>query len=400
MKTKKNFLVFLIAILAVSVFAVSVSALDVVINRVDLNGLTADSTSVVAGFSGEILPVKVIFTSNEDEGDVRVIAWLSGYKDEIEDSSGRMHLISGSTYTETLSLRLPEDIDLSEEYRLYVRVEGKTGNVERSFNLRMQRESYEAELIELQVKSTAKAGDSLPITVVVKNKGYEELEDLVVVARLLGTDVVARAYLSDLPSVDAEDDDEEDNDAIEKVLTIDLPSNLASGTYTLEVKAENDDFETVAKRSITVTGVDKMTNVYVAERSKEAKAGEEAEFEITLVNLANEVKVYEFVPEPNGNLAIDTEPTILAVPKGESRTFVIKATADKKGTYNFVVRVVADGKVVSRISLNMKATSGFFDTETTIAIVLAIVFAILLIVLIVLLTKKPQKVAEFEESYY
>lgn len=400
MKTVKNLLVFFAAIFAIVILAMSVSALDVVIDRVDLNGLTADSTSVVAGFSGEILPVKVIFTSNEDEEDVRVIAWLSGYKDEIEDSSDRIHLIGGSTYTETVSLRLPEDIDLSEEYRLYVRVEGKTGNVERSFNIRMQRESYEAELLELQVKSTVKAGAALPITVVVKNKGYEELEDLVVIARLLGTDVVARAYLSDLPSADKEDDDDEDNDAIEKVLTVDVPSNLASGTYTLEVKAENDDFETVAKRSITVTGVDKMTQVYVAERSKEVKAGEEAEFEVTLVNLANELKVYEFVPEPNGDLAIETEPTILPVSSGDSRTFVIKATADKKGSYNFAVKVVVDGKVVSKISLSMKATSGFFDTETTIAIVLAIIFAVLLVVLIVLLTKKPQKVAEFEESYY
>ncbi|MEM4230550.1 MAG: hypothetical protein QXF25_01615 [Candidatus Pacearchaeota archaeon] len=392
----KNLLVCLLAVLTISV--VVVSALDVEIDSVELNNMPvkANDGVIVAGFSGDRLPIRVFFTSNEDVGDARVVTWIGGYRDEIKDSSERIHLLKGSSYNMALSLRLPEDIDLSEEYTLYVRVEDKRDYVESKYTIRMQRESYKAEVLEVESANSVKAGEGLPITIVVKNVGYEELEDVVVEAKVLGTDVSVKAYLNDLPSVDSDNEE----DSVEKVITLNMPSTMASGTYTIEVKVSNKDFEEIASKAITVLGAEKTTRVVVAEKNKETKVREQAEWTVTLVNTGKESKIYEFVPETSESLVVETDSAMLVVPAGESKSFKVKATSDKVGVYNFAVRIVSDGKVVGKAMLSAKVKTGFFDTETTIAVILAIIFAILLIVLIVLLTKKPKKPEEFEENYY
>jgi hypothetical protein len=395
MKTKK-LLVSLIAVLTVCFLATFVSALSVTIDQVELNGVSVNQGDVVASFAGELLPIRVQFTALAEEEDVTVSAWLSGYKKDILDVSNEYHLLSGSQYTSHLSLRMPENIDLSDTHTLYVRIEGDDDYEEARYTVRIQRDSYDAEFLEVQCSNTAKVGDVLPVTVVVQNTGYEDLEDVFVEVRLLDTNSVKRAYLSDLPPIDDNDDDEDNT--VERTINLDVP-NVASGTYTLEIEVSNGDFRTLTQKSIVISGVEKLTKVVPSQTNQKAKVGEEVEWTVTLINLANEPKVYEFIPELNADLSIETDPTMLVVGGKDSKTLIVRATAEEEGVYNFVVRVVSDGKIVNRIVLSSKVEGTFFDVETTIAVVLAIIFAVLLVVLIVLLTRKPKK-EEFEESYY
>jgi len=395
MKTKK-LLVSLIAILTVCFLATFASALAVTIDQVELNGVEVDQGDVVASFAGELLPVRVQFTALAEEEDVTVSAWLSGFKGEVEDTSDEYHLLSGSHYTSYLSLRMPEDVDLSDTYTLYVRIEDKNDYEENRYTVRIQRDSYNAEFLEVQSSNTAKVGEILPITVVIQNTGYEDLEDTFVEVKLLNTNAVKRAYLSDIAPIDDSDNDEDNT--VERTINLEIP-NVESGTYTLEIEVSNGDFRKLTQKSIVISGVEKLTKIVPSQTNQEARVGEEVEWTVTLINLANEPKVYEFIPELNADLTIETEPTMLVVAGKDSKTLTVRAAADEEGVYNFVVRVVSDGKIVGRIVLSSKVEGRFFDVETTIAIVLAIIFAVLLVVLIVLLTRKPKK-EEFEESYY
>jgi preprotein translocase subunit SecG len=58
-------------------------------------------------------------------------------------------------------------------------------------------------------------------------------------------------------------------------------------------------------------------------------------------------------------------------------------------------------ELVDKVIMNSIVTGpGFAGNVAVLTLVLAIIFVVLLVVLIVLLTRKPEKVEEFEESYY
>lgn len=393
MKTTKAILVSMMTILAVIMLG-SVSALDVNINKVKVNDMIMDSVTT-AVFAGEELQVKVFFTANQEVTDAKVRARISGYRDDIESVSDRIHLLEGSQYTKTLLLNLPGDIDLSENYTLYVSVEGKGEYVENAYELRIQRESYNAEVLGVSSESNAKAGEDLEITIVLKNRGYEELEDLMVEAKILGTNAVAEAYLYDLPSTDSE----EHEDAVEKVLKLRVPVYLNSGEYTVEVKISNSDFTTQATKAVVISGLEDTTRVLMSDKNQKFKAGETGEWSFEIVNLGIGPRVYEIEADTNEEFSVKV-PAVVVVGEGESKVITVEAIADKAGIYNFAVEVNSEGKQVEKAIFSAKVEKGFFDGSTVFAIVLAIIFAVLLIVLIVLLTKKPKGPEELEESYY
>jgi len=395
MKSIKNLLVSFMAIFAVISLLSCVSALDVSIDKVEINDQVLDG-STVAVFAGESLPVKVFFTAHENAPDIRVKAWISGYRDAIEAVSERIRLLNGSSYAKTLLLEVPADLDLSEKHSLYIRMEDNTDFVEKQYTLVMQRESYTAELLQVEGSETVKAGSEMEITLVLKNKGYEELEDLKVSAKILETGDAVNAYLGDLPAVDSD----EKEDTIEKSVVLRIPSNLESGIYTLEVKVSNADFESKVVKKITVYGLRDTTRVLVAGKDQVFKTGESGEWNFEIVNLGKETRVYEIVPETSEKFAARVSPSTVIVREGESKSIKVEASAENEGVYNFAVRITSEGKLVGKMLLSAKVEKGFFDSSTILAIALAVVFAVLLIVLIVLLTRKPKKADELEESYY
>jgi uncharacterized membrane protein len=396
MKQIKNLLVSLIAVFAViSLLGCASAAFNVAIDKVEINDKVLDGVAVAA-FAGDTLPVQVFYTSYSDVADAKVKAWISGYQDDIEAVSERVHLLAGTSYVNTLSLKIPSDLDLSEDHVLYVRVEDSTGFVEKHYTLRTQRESYTAELIEVSGSDSVTAGSDLQITLVLKNTGYEKLDDLKVNAKILETNTAVEAYLGDLVSVDSSTRD----DAVEKLVTLRIPSNLDSGIYTLDVKVSNADVSTEAVKKITVSGTKDTTRVLITGKNQIFASGKTGTWNFEVINLGKETRVYEIAPETNEKFAVKADPSTIVVKEGESKTFTIQATSNEEGIYNFGVRVMSDGKLVEKVLLSAKVQGGFFDSNTVLAIALAIVFAVLLIVLIVLLTRKPKKTDELEESYY
>ena len=126
---KAKFLVSLIALIAVLILpsVLATGSLSVSINSATIKGveLAPGATTNIAGFSGETVSLKVIVSSSVDVADAKVKAWIGGYRDDISASTRKIHLLNNSVYSELLSVKLPSDIDPSESYTLYERVETK-----------------------------------------------------------------------------------------------------------------------------------------------------------------------------------------------------------------------------------------------------------------------------------
>ena len=273
MKTKALFSVFvafLVVLFAIS--TVMAGTLLVNIDEVSVNDedISADT---LAGTVGDNVEVRVKFTvtDTDDLEDIKVKAWISGYKDEIEASTSRFDAISGRTYIKKVALELPnvKDIeDLDEDLTLHVEISDKNDDIEAEYDLTVQRESYDYDLLSVEAPSKASAGDIVAIDVVLKNIGRKGLEDGFVVARIPELGVYKKAYFGDIAPEDNFDSDDDAEDARERRLYLVIPSDAVSGDYDLEIKASNYDASEEVVKSITIEGITEDSTI-VADSDEE-----------------------------------------------------------------------------------------------------------------------------------
>lgn len=399
---KNKFLVSLIAFLAVVAFvaAVNASDLSVDINEIEVNGIDILSGSVVAGIAGEVIPVNVMFTAYTDAGDVQVSTWIQGHRSD-STQIDFADLVSDKSYNARLALVLPTDIDPQEDMTLFVRIESDNGNWEDSYTVSMQRKPYSADVIFVDVDSNVKAGTAIPIDVVVKNMGRHDLSDLVVTASIAKLGISKSAYFGDLTPIDNNTDDNNNNvDSAERKLYLTLPSNVAAGTYDLEIRAYNKKVNSIIKKIVTVVGNDQESEVVVPITSREVSVGNTETYDLVIVNSGNKVGVYEIVSQTSDLVSVSTDTSIITVSAGSSEIVKLKVEGLKKGAGSFAVDINSEGKLVKRVMLTANVSEKAFGSNVIIlTIILAIVFIVLLVVLIVLLTRKPAR-SELEESYY
>jgi len=397
-----TFLVSLIVLTILATSFVAAGSLDVSMDEVKVDGTLASGT--VAAFAGETTDIKVVFTANDDADDVKVKAWIAGYRSDIQDSSKRFDIIDGSKYSEHLTLTLPLDIDRDEEYTLYIRIENKNDYKEAEYDLRIQRESYNSDVLFVEVPQNVMAGTSIPVDVVIKNVGRHELEDIRVKVSVPELGVQRRAYFGDIDAVDCEVDcdDCEEEDAVERTVYLVLPDDAEDGVYTLEVEAYNADSRTVVEKSIIVEGSTSKSEAIASVSSRNIAAGEETVYDVIIVNSGKGIGVFSLIPEETRGITVTPEETLVTVPGASSRVVKVNVKAAsnaEEGTYNFAVNVHRGDELIQKVQLSANVEGKEVNTVVIATVVLAIVFIVLLIVLIVLLTRKPEK-TEFEETSY
>jgi len=402
--TSKRLLLSLVAVFALVFLLTSVSAF-VSINELEVNGIetVGVGNEPIAIFAGDTVPVRVQFTATSDAEDVRVKAWISGER-SLQVSTERFDVISGRTYSRTIQVQVPFDLDdeLDDEFQLNVDIESRRDGVgdSRKVDLTIERESYVVELLDVEMESKVRAGEVLPVEVVIKNRGRQFSEDTFVKVSIPALGIEDRAYFGDLSPIDQSDPDKEDVN--ERRLFLNIPSSVPAGVYTVEVEAFNEDAITTLTRKIAIVGASEDTMVVAPVHSRTVDAGDEGEYSLTIVNTGNRVQVYELVVDAPAGLAVEVSDPILAVPAGTSKTVQLFASSDESGRYNFAVSVHSNSDLVKReaFTANVEGTTIAGNTAVLLTVVLAIVFVVLLVVLIVLLTRKTEKSEEFGESYY
>lgn len=366
-------------------------------NGVELDEYT--SGPVIAGDVDSMVPVRVTFTADDNVSDVRIEVSMDGFRDDVEAETSRFDIVDGSTYTKLLSLRLPSDADdLTEDYTLKVRVTHKGSGVLAEYDVKMQRESYTLDVLSVDYSSSVEAGDVFPISVVVKNTGFNRADDNYVVVSIPELGVSTRGYIGDLVATECSSCDKDEEDSVQKTVYLKVPDYAEMGVYDLEVTVYNDDSE-VTQTQLVKIGQDASATVLAASNENDLKAGETVTYDMVIVNSGDSVRVFNIETVSSSALTV-AAPSVVTVGPQSSQTVQVAVTASddaEVGTYTFSVNV--DGE---QVVFGANVTEGSVNTSVVaLTVILAIVFVVLLVVLIILLTRKDEtKIEEVETSYY
>jgi len=396
----KNLMVSLFAIVIAMLLVVTVSATDLTYDySFEVDGVDINANPAV--IAGENMAIKIQFKADFDEEDVTVKAELEGDKVDVYVKSRPFDVKAGHTYTKTLSLKVP--FELKDETSYEVALDFEIGNTKISnmYFLTVQRPSYNPVVKSVSTSQSVDAGDSFPVDLVLKNMGYNDLDDVYVTVSIPELGVKKTSYFGDLiNSCEVTDCDDDEDDTVSGKIYLEIPYEAEAGVYDLEVEVTNDDVTSTVSKQILVKN-DFAGNVIVTTSSKTANVGQEAEYTLLLVNPTNDLKVYRIVTEASGELSSGVDESVVAVPAGSSNTVTVMAKASEAGEYNFDVHIFSGEKLTETVALSLTAENNATSNPIVVlTVVLAIIFLVLLIVLIVLLGKKPRKQEEFGESYY
>jgi len=379
MNTKKLMVSFLAVALMFSLVATVSAATDIAqYVTVEVNGEDAfyDDLSVVAG---ETVDVRVAFNALADASDVTVKAEIEGNKVDVSDMSTSFDVEEGQRYVKKLSLEVPYELkdDVSDDILLTVTIkEDGSSKTVVEYALRVQRPSYNANVMSIVTPNSVEAGENFPVDVVLKNVGYNDLDDLYVSASMTALDGVERTvYFGDLVALESEDDDDDESETTNGRIFLEVPFDVEAGVYVLKIEVFNDDLE-----------VSKMKQIVVENEfpSKVMKAGND----LLIVNPTEKLKVYKVVFP-------DTE-SFVTVSAGSSKTVEVTPTSE-----DYTVNVLTmNGELVDSFTFQTVEKASVTSPIVVLTVILAIIFLVLLVVLIVLIGKKPEKAEEFGESYY
>lgn len=364
----------------------------------EFNNVQLGAGITMTGSVNDNVPIRVTFDAVDNATDVKVKIYMEGHRDEISTSTDRFDIEDGKTYTKLLPLELPSDSkDLSEEYTLYVEVVSKNDRTEERYTISMQRESYTFEILSMDYPSKVSTNEVFPVSIVVKNIGYNRMDDAYAVVSIPSIGVSTRGYLGDLiPTEDYIDYDNEE-DSIYRTLYLKIPTNTESGVYELEVEIYNDDAETVVKQLISVSN-SASSMILATVKNQDLNAGETIIYDLVIVNSADDIKVFD-IQTVSGNDLTVSAPSVITVEPDTSKIVPITVSVANDatvGTYTFSADVNGEQIV---FGANIVKTSVSTST-VALTVILVIIFVVLLTVLIVLLSKKEKPIEEVETSYY
>jgi len=421
----KNILVSFLTIVSVLFLVSTVASTgnteeDYKINMIEINDIAIDLNAVTPGqavlIAGETAKIEIWFTATFLKGidydtDVTVEVELDTGKEESSDISEEMVMEDGDQRKVTFNLEVPYELDddRSDEFgaELTVNIEGEDTDFSRNWDLKVQRPAYNIDIKSISMPQTVEAGDTFPVDIVLRNIGYNDLEDIYVTASIPALNIEVSGFFGDIVALECNDEDEDgcdDEDAEDTVngrLLMEVPYDAEAGVYTLEVEVSNDDFETSVVKQFIVEN-DFSNTVIVSSFRQTSAVGEDAEYELLIVNPTDKVKVYRIVTENSGDLSTHAGHVLVAVPAGSSSSVAIFASASTEGEYSFDVSIFSGEELVETVTLNLnvEGSSATADLTVILTVILAIIFIVLLVVLIVLIGKKPAKAEEFGESYY
>jgi len=394
---------YIIALIALLTLAIVPSALAMTVTVKD------SSASPVSVQIGETIPIVVTETASANYSNVVVTAELVYNGKKVDVDTGAFDMIEGTTYPKTLNLKIPANIKTTapgESYNLDVRMQDNKGTEIdwQQFEVTVQRTNEEI-TVQKVMTTFAKAGSPTLVTIVAKNTGSDDIDDVYAKVSIPQLSLVAEERLGNLAAMD--------NGDSENVATADvplrIPENTEDGTYPLvvEVYSDNGDVDTSVTKSIVINGVapaEKFVEVVPSLESQDIEQGKTTTYTISVANLGASAKTYSVSVEGTEGWATTSQinPITVTLAPESSQTITIAVTATNTaliGEHKFSVNIKSDDAEKSiSLTANVKGKTVGIDALLISVIVLAIVLVILIAVLVK--TRKGDEGIETEESYY
>ena len=352
----------------------------------------------VAINAGESITVKVLFTALETAADVKVKIELEGSKIDVEDVTVPFNIEEGKKYSKTLTLKIPYELqdEVSEDLTLDIKIwNGDLRTEDNTIRLRVQRPSYNIAIMSIGSMQNVEAGQLLPVDIVLKNNGYNNLDDLYITAKIVALNIETTSFFGDLASV--EDDDNDDTET--RRVYLQVPYGAEAGLYALEIEAFNSDISVGKSKQIAVEN-EFSNNIVTTTLKKNVAVGDDGNFELIIANPTNNLRVFKIETQSSEEIATSSNVELVAIPAGTSKTVLITAHPYSKGEHTFDVSLFAGNEFVDSVTLSVYADGRSTNSAVALTIILVIIFLVLIGVLFVLLRKKSDKPEEFGESYY
>ena len=396
-----------ILMVLVTVFCVfSALAADYQITKVEVDGteIVPGGDSVFAEI-GDDLEVEVWFRGVTAGDNVKVKAWISGYEyEDIDSETETFEVEANVTYKKTLTLKLPQDMDGSDNYVLHVAVEDRSNTVNFGtgnnviLRVQEQRHSLIIQDVILNPGLTVEAGKPIYAVVRVENTGDKKEEDIKVKLSIPKLGIETRDYIDELVAHEIDGEDEEDSVSSNELM-LKLPED-ASGEYELLVEVEYSRGHEVASQTydLNVKGavaveqeqsVQEKTIVTYDSETKKVEKGEGVIYKISIANLGTKTNSYSFqVSGTDGWATSRVDPSVLSIAKdstGEAYVYVSASDAAIAGTHVFNVKILANGNIIGEANLGAEVQkSSAIGNWTAIKYLLIVLFIVLVLVVVIL----------------
>lgn len=354
---------------------------------------------------GETMPVKVVFTSEKDLGNVKLNIHINSYRDELVDETVEFDVFEGNQYSKDLSIKIPADMDAKDTYTLYVKLESRkelTGADEAKIDLAVQRVANDLSILNVELMTQNNVfhpGNNIYADVVVKNTGNHDADDVYVKLSVKELGISRTVYLGDLTPTDCERCDKEDTQRVSIALGLPLDK---SGTYTLEAEAYNSELSETVSKVITVRNPS-LINILPQYTSRDVANGKSASYDVVFSNFGDTAETFTVdVIGLDGWASAQIVPSTFVLNAGESRIVSIAVTADEnavEGEHPFLVKARYSGRTKDmQFKANVK--NSIVDWSLILLIVGIVLAAAIVVLLIVALSKKQKVEEETPETYY
>ena len=383
MKAIKQITTIFMLILGLLVINSAALASDTAFDNVKIDGTAMTATNTVYVERDSSIEVDVWYTATTDHDNVKIKTWIGGYEyDDVEDVTNMFDAEAGVTYHKVLTLELPDDMDASKDYTVYVQLYNSNSvYIDEDYDLRVQEKRHRLDISDLMLRpSTVTAGSSLFATVRVENMGDRKEENIKVTVSIPDLGVSARTWIDELEWEEADDGDGEPEKAeTSEEMKLTIPQDATEGDYTIEVSVSyNRGHESVqATETIHVKASKEETTeeapktlISVDGTSKDIVAGVETVFKIMVANLGEETSVYSV--DVTGTDVWSTtrvEPAMITLtPESTGEMYLYikpKTESEAAGKHSFTFKVKAGNTIVAEKTLAADVTGTTDDSTTT-----------------------------------
>jgi uncharacterized membrane protein len=410
---KKFGLIAIVALMLTSVLALVASAADVpvTIDTLKINGDEVFAGERLALERGDTITVRTVFTANADDN-VQFEIEIDGYDyDDLSEETERFRIISGDRYTKQLSLTVPSNIDVDDQYTLRVRITNRNDDpVETQVPLEFtgRRHDVVLEDVVFHPGTTVQAGRSLLTVVRLDNQGDEDQDDIKIQVSLPKLGITDVDFMDELESDERKSSEE---------LFVRIPECTAPGEYTARVDVEYDERTRTVSDEFLITVLENprckqaedRTVITVGPESQNIVAGgAEAIFPVALTNAGSNSRTYTISANTGTWASSRVSSSVLVVGAGETKVASVYVAANSdapqgKQLVNLAVR--SGDKTLKEVALTANVVEANNDGSVKRGLEIGLVVLVVLLVIVGLIVglsrlKGNDLDGKDDETYY
>lgn len=379
---------------------------DFRIDVVKVKGLTVSDSAPVRVERGTTVPVVVEFRgTGKIAYDTRIRVYIGGYEyGDVQAMSDIFEVRPGTRDSRELLLRVPYDIEASDDYTLNVEMFDDDNSVRKTYKLRVEepRNSVNVFDVVFNPDNNVQAGTPLFASVRVENLG-DNIENTVKVTLSVSSLNLQTSQLVDR-LVNEQDLNEDDSASRRTAATTNdmvlfIPEDTSEGDYEVAVRVDYNRLHNFQEKTylMHVRALEKAVepvgpvglatlSVNVDANAQRVVEGQGAQYKFSVSNMGQDARTLSFeVLGVSDWGASRVDPQSVTVPSNSAKDVnVFVAPAEGfEGAKTFTVRVKEGNNLVAEKTLSVEV-GGKVSKGDTLKKVLAIGFVVLLVILVIL----------------